>query len=219
MKVKFPAMKKWSIGLGYDGAIIIVEVSSINKLQVIEIVTQLFQECDNIILSQYVDTQRWDFGSKDQFINELRAKHSIDVHLGTDYINFASPEEGSTKFTVNLFGKVDSAILDRSTNFGTSNLSSIFYGITHKLNDWLKELPQWNNLILRWFKLELENNDLIVDFINNMGYLVINIDGNLMFCFTQVSSLNRLLRIIKQTAKKQNYYIDLKLNSLHKEFY
>jgi hypothetical protein len=219
MTIKFSRLvkKRWPIKIRYDNDIIFIEVASVDKHLVMKIVAQLFQDCPAAILSQYMDTRIWDIGEKSQFINNLREKYPIEIFLASDYTTATPPDSGSKIFALNIYGKMNPEILDCTTNFGTSNLPNILYGIMQQPDDWRGELSSWNSLILKWFNLELEKNDQIIGLIERMKYIAINIDGNLFFCFTKIAPLNKFLKIMSQILKQHGYYIDLKLTPMGRD--
>jgi hypothetical protein len=204
--------KKWRIAIRYSKKVIYVEVwSDIYKEELHEIFAQMFKDCRFQILSQFIDSRIYDIGDRASFIKSIKSKYSVDAWLMSDYIEGWEPLIASRTFVVNVAGILDKNLLDETFNFGTRNLSNIFYGINDENENWKDELLNWNKSVLSWFNLEKNSEEAFGMLINKIGPIELTIDGRPFFCITEVTHLNKLLRIIKHLSKENGYTLEAKI--------
>jgi hypothetical protein len=204
--------KRWPLTIRYDDKMVFVEIfNREDRNIVIKVLDEMCKNCEEIVLSQFVDSEIWSREKVSLLTKEIIQEQSTEVTY-TNEFGGVEIDTISTNLVINLAGKLNYGLLQKTIHFGMHNPSNIVFGLGKKITDWKKKIPQWNQLVMKWFNLEVQDGDeQFFELVDSTEFIALTIDGNLFFCLTRIASLNSLFRIISQLSAQSEYKLEIAL--------
>ena len=200
-----------------------IHVSAIDKYQLVEItdhafrfnyslfitvLASLFEECQVIGLSQFIDESQGMLDQREDVLAELTENYGVKVTTTVDYASENQPANGTREYVLHAIGMPGADWLRSILVFGGASLSHVMYGLKTVDHGWLDAMVNMNQTFTKWYWLETSDLDLIL-LREKVNILCWNSDSHLNVLIEE-SQRSRLFGYIKEAANKNSLVVNVK---------
>lgn len=197
--------KKWRLNLWRGSGLIVLAAPLIGKKSLFnESLEKIYGGKGKILFSQFVDENQWHVGDRSEFVNRIATRHLVNLAVTANFSDKKVPTPEDRTYVFHGLASPKLELLDDVFRYGMTDLPNIIYEHSENTGgDWLSNLIKWNKLFLSWYQFKA-SDDLILDFMNQIGLISWTSDHYLSFGIANIDHLTKVLDGFQKVADQRS---------------